>query len=324
MKTFKPHLMTWMTGVNHGIAEPSVGAAAVLVQDDADVVPLLENGWAGPQSVVFAPAGADPEQDAASATRAVGAGLGDAARLVRYRGCPLTSAGELEVGEDFYVQVQPYGIAGFLTVLGPTLVRIADDADAESFLDDADTALRIGTFPETLLHPLIQLADVAALSVDAAPGDGPARRLFVDRDHTVRVSPFGDALGDAASGRQDRPGARTNGLTVSPELLRAVGERPWLGRYLMVARALQTLTGRGYRDLVAEGFGDHGRPDGDAAPGLRPADAPVLAWNGDHCFVVLPGSGRAFSADRSALADLERRLSAVAATDPSGGPLCAR
>ena len=298
MSGFKANLLSFTTGTRHGVTLADGAVATVLVEDTRDLQVLTEAGLVQARSVPFA-----PTADVPSCPTPVVAVSGSASRC----------GGELEVGADFYLQVQGYAMAGFLTLVGPTLVRVEHQEDAEAFVADADLALEGGRFQTMLTYPLLHLADPGALGLPT-PFDGPGLRLYVDRDHQAHVGPNGpvigpvDSLDACATARLEPP------PPLPPGAAALVRERPWLGRYLVVVAALQSFVARNLADVRVSGFG--GRLIHDCAAGgadLTDPLAPVLARSEDSYLVYLPPSGRTFRATPQTAALVERF-----ALDPTG------
>jgi hypothetical protein len=280
----------------------------VLVENSGHVGDLIESGLAGVDSTVFAPAD-DPTGDPGGA----GAAGAMPARplVVGYHGSAVDIGAELSLSDEFFLQIQAYGISEFMSVVGPTLVRVADGADFDAYLGDADRARSAGEFAAFMTNPVVQLADVSALGAGPA-GDGPDVRLFVGADGAISTSAGGAAIGELGrSDSADLAAAWMSRQAASaapcPVCLGSVLEeatrvaelrsRPWLGRYLAAAEALRVTTARGIADVRVSGFG------GTLAPGLAdvpPVDddrAPLVLWNADTAFVYDPRGRRTFGMD---------------------------
>ncbi|HEY8979819.1 MAG TPA: daptide biosynthesis RiPP recognition protein [Streptomyces sp.] len=302
MNTHKRHLMSWVTGRGFGLDLPESGAATVVVERTEDAARLAESGLLGPKTVVYTPEEGAPGEalEGASATR------------IAYRGSFAEPGSEVQLGDAFFLQIQAYSIAGFLALLGPTAVRVSDQEDVEAFLADADAALEQGVWSDVMTNPAVQLADVAVLG-GHAPLDGPRLRLYVGRDHQMRLSPLGAALGTAGDALPDGGEVRLGAerLPGSRSSVAAVRERPWLGRYHAVLRALQAARARGHDDAQVSGFGVRfggDLPLGPDAPDLRDALAPVLLRSGETFLVHVPATGADFQTDGDTVRELERAL----------------
>ncbi|MEU6735639.1 daptide biosynthesis RiPP recognition protein [Streptomyces physcomitrii] len=291
MNPYKQHLMSWVTGRAFGLRPGGQGAATVVAEDADALHRALGEGLVGAGSLVFAPPGAEAP---------------GAAAVVPYRGSLVEAGAEAQFGEDFFLQVQAYSIAGFLALLGPTALRITEDEDAEAFLADADSALNEGSWPEVLTNPAVQLAEVRTLG-GAAPLDGPGLRLYLDRAGEARTGALGTPLGHA--GETGAPGPEQ--LPVAAELRREVAGRPWLGRFHAAVQALQSLRARGHEGAEVSGFGlrfNSHLDTGPEAPDLALPGAPVLLRSGAEFFVYEPDGGRTFQAGAEAALTLERAL----------------
>ncbi|WP_210593591.1 daptide biosynthesis RiPP recognition protein [Streptomyces sp. GESEQ-35] len=281
MTPYKRHLMSWITGRGFGLRLPEQGAATVVTEDVRALERATAEGLVGPETLVFAPSGSEAPGVAA---------------VVPYRGSLVEPGAEAQIGEDFFLQIQAYSIAGFLVLLGPTAVRLTDQEDVEAFLADADAALTEGSWPDVLTNPAVQFADVAAAG-GAAPVDGPWLRLYLDSEGARAGTP-GPLLGPEQ-------------LPVDAALQREVAGRTWLGRYHAAVQALQSLRARGHEGCEVSGFGvrfNSHLDTGAQAPDLALPEAPVLLRSGETYFVYEPVGGRTFEAGAEAALTLERAL----------------
>ncbi|MFI2239408.1 daptide biosynthesis RiPP recognition protein [Streptomyces chrestomyceticus] len=317
MPKIKESLMAWATGHDsqHEIAgaEQQNGCRTVVLESSEHLAQVLASDVVGAHTLVFAPAFS--QADTAD---------GSSPDVAVYGGSAGESGAEFSLGTDFYLQVQSYGISGYMSVIGPTLVRIADTADFEAYVADADQARQDGTFPEFLASPVVQLADLPALG--AAHADtGPALRLYVAATGAVSTSPGGRPLGVAGeslavleaewnrvNGEAVRPCAVSLGAAV-PEEARTTGlaERPWLGRYLAALDALRNLAGRATTGASVSGFGGRFLPA--LAKISSPADAmgtevPLLLWTDEAAYVYVPNTNRMMQLRREAAALVEALL----------------
>lgn len=292
MRPYKQHMMSWVTGRALGLQLPAEGAATLVAEDSRALEWASAEGLVGPGTLTFCPSA-------------------EVAGAVPYQGSLVEAGAEVRIGDDFFLQVQAYSIAGFLALLGPTVIRCTDEEDVETFLADADTALAEGSWSDVLTNPAVQLADVASLG-GAAPLDGPRLRLYLVEDE-VRVGPVGPVLGKV--GDQLSPahhsGPGTSHLSVPADLQRQVADRTWLSRYHAAVQALQSLRARGYEDNAVSGFGvrfnSHLSVDAEARDLTLP-DAPVLLRSGETHFVYEPASSRTFQASEETVEALERVL----------------
>ncbi|MFI9764128.1 daptide biosynthesis RiPP recognition protein [Streptomyces sp. NPDC051963] len=296
MTPYKQHLMSWITGRGFGLRLPEQGAATVVTEDARALERATAEGLVGPETLVFAPSGCEAPGVAA---------------VVPYQGSLVEPGAEAQIGEDFFLQIQAYSIAGFLVLLGPTAVRLTDREDVEAFLADADAALADGSWPDVLTNPAVQFADVAAAG-GAAPVDGPGLRLYLDSEG-ARVGTPGPVL--SRSGRNRAPaepaGLGPERLPVDAALQQEVAGRTWLGRYHSAVQALQSLRARGHEVCEVSGFGlrfNSHLDTGAQAPDLALPEAPVLLRSGETYFVYEPVGGRTFEAGAEAALTLERAL----------------
>ncbi|MEV5312931.1 daptide biosynthesis RiPP recognition protein [Streptomyces sp. NPDC052610] len=309
ISSVKKHLSSWGTGRVQPLETPAgKGSLTVVLEDAEHLDALLASDLVGGSTLVLSPG--ESREDVAGVAGVVG-----------YEGSLAEPGGDLSVDDEFFLQTQDYASAGYMSVIGATLVRAVEQADLDAFLDDADRARADGTFPTHVTSPAVQLADLAALGAGPAE-DGPRTRLYVDADGTAAVSPWGAPLGTIADGL-DALDARWRRLTedaVHPcavALGRAVpaaagqaaaAGRPWLGRYLAAVDALRELHARGIADLRVSGFGGRlspalaGLPDGDDT------GVPLLLWTDDAAYVHLAGDRRTFRVDHAAGALLEALL----------------
>lgn len=302
----KQHLISWATA--SPLAGPSGAGVGTLVLADAEHVPAVTAaGLVGPRTLLLAP------DD----------GTGDLAPAVGYQGSLTEPGDEFSNGQDFFLQTHAYAASPFMTVFGPTVVRVFDRHDFEVFLADADRALTQGVFPEFLLTSSVLLADPAALSGADDPADGPALRLYADRNGQVSTSPTGAVLGtvddslDVLAERFARAGNGAAALDAAlPAQTRAeaLSSRPFLARYLAAVAALRSLMARGATGLKVSGFG-HRLTPGLAVPGDDLADPalPIVLYGDEDSYVV--AGSRLFAVDRRAARTLECLLATSGAVD---------
>lgn len=295
MKPFKQHMMSWITGRTLGLELPASGTATLVAEDSGALDWASAEGLTGPETMVFRPS---TEGDAEPGT-------------VPYQGSLVEPGAEVRLADDFFLQVQAYSIAGFLALLGPTVIRFTDPEDVETFLADADSALATGDWSDVLTNPTVQLADLAAIG-GTAPSDGPRLRLYLTGGE-VRVSPLGPVLGKVGDSVSfaEHAGPGPERLPVGAELQREVVARPWLARYHSAVQGLQSLRARGYEGCAVSGFGlrfDARLDVGDQAPELTLPKAPVLLRSDADYFVYEPASGRTFQADERTVLALESVL----------------
>ena len=274
-------LMAWGTG-------KSTVRRRVVVLASAEHVDLVS----GPGTTVFAP-WAD-----------------DRPGVVGYHGTVGDPVCELSVGEDFYLQTQNYGVSEFLSVLGPTLIRVTDDADFAAYLADADKARGTGVFPSFLISPSVQLADLTALGAGPET-DGPQARLYVTADGGVSTSPGGAVLGTVTdpldqlvhvwrerNSASEQPCAVCLGGVLDESARCAeLALRPWLSRYLDALAALRDLYARGVTDVQISGFGARLASD---LPVTDCTARSLLLWTDEHAYVYDPAARRTVRINRAA------------------------
>ncbi|MFB4267926.1 daptide biosynthesis RiPP recognition protein [Nonomuraea sp. GTA35] len=299
-------LMQWATGQAGTAALPEEVSAIVLENSD-HLTTVIESGLAGPDTVIFVP---DGPGDASGPV------------VVPYEGSLSEPGAEMSLSESFFLQTQDYATSEYMSVIGPTAIRVFGEEDFELYLSDADRALAEGHFAEFLIHPTVRLADAPALGAGpgpaAGPGhDGPRLRLYAGPDGGLSTSPTGLPLGKVGddlavltaawhrvNAGSDHPCAVCLGAAV-PEEPRAaeLAARPWLGRYLAALAAIRDLTLRGASGVRVSGFG--GRLATALEPVAAPADLtrpdlPLLLWTDDAAYVHQPWPARTFEVEHRA------------------------
>lgn len=285
----RARLMTWASGRRPTTlaARQSVVCASPHVVDAIHDRPAVH-----PDALVFAPIGSDAN--------------------VRYSGALSEAGVELTIGDDFLLQTQGYAISEYVSVIGPTLIRLSDEEDLRALAEDGRAAYEMGMFPEFLTNPIIQLADVPALGL-RGPGSGPHDRLWVDEDGTVSVSPAGLPLGDldtdvdslhetweAEGTAHGDPDAI--GRSVPRDVVQTVGDgHPFLPRFVAALDGQRNLRARGVALPRVSGFGGFLRPELAQIPteDLSP-DAPFVMWSEDRHFLVSGDGSRVFEVSRTA------------------------
>lgn len=283
-------LMRWALGqdpVRDAFAEQRF-CRAVVLENGEHLAAVLATDLAGPGTTLFVPG-----EDAVPAGGPV---------VVGYGGSLGEPGAELSLNDEFYLQTQAYGVSEYISVLGPTVVRIAEFGDFPAYLADADRARAEGVFADFLTYPVIQLADLSALGAGPLQ-DGPRTRLYVAADGGVSTAPGGRRIGEPGDGldrleaawaainaESDQPCAVCLGAVVDEaERSCALASRPWLGRYLAAVAGIRDLRARGCFDVRVSGFGDRLLPA--LAEVLSPADAtsaalPLLLWTRDAAYVT--------------------------------------
>ncbi|MFF5706160.1 daptide biosynthesis RiPP recognition protein [Streptomyces sp. NPDC012794] len=294
MAGIKRHLMLWGTG-KPGAELSATGSATVVLENPDHLSTLLGSDLVGPHSVVFTPG---HTEDTAGPEGPV---------VVGYEGSLSEPGAECSLGTDFYLQIQNYGVSAYMSVVGPTLIRVADDLDQGAYLADADQARQTGEFQDFLTNPVIQLADLPALGAGPA-GDGPRHRLYADQDGFLSTAPGGARLGVLGEDTLER--LETRWLLDGAAGQRHAAERPWLGRYLAAVGAIRDLRARGLAGIRVSGFGGRLGSAAASVPAGTEADTadallPLLLWSGGDAFLHDPASGRTFGLDRAAAAFAE-------------------
>lgn len=284
-------LIDWFSGRGTGPSRPAdPGSVRTVFLESAEHLDLVTDphtGVAGAGSYVFFPeGGARPRHNTEAC-------------LVPYAGSLAFPGDELVIGDDNFFQVLDYRASAYLSVVGLTAVRIADEDDYAAFVADADLAYREGVFPAQLLHPLVTLADRCALG-DGLPCAGPVNRLHVAKSGQVRTAPGGRLLGSvaedlrtalAAAVAHDEHSAGGDlclAEAVPLETVRdAVAARPWLSRYLWATEAIRQCHLRGMTGLSVAGFGGSRIAGLPAAAHEEPTDAPMILWDGQDTVILV-------------------------------------
>ncbi|MGK5629178.1 daptide biosynthesis RiPP recognition protein [Streptomyces sp. URMC 123] len=280
----KEHIRSWASGAQR----PSVPAdvvATVVAADRDHALALADSPLTGPGTVILAPGGDDPDRN-----------------LTGYEGSFTEPGGDVAIGTDgdVYIATQDYATGAFMSVIGPTIVRITHEDDTSLFLKDADEALARGRFPEFLVSPSVILADLPRLHSHYRHTGGPTTRLYVQPDGSLCLSPFLPPIGRLGAGLAELEEAddAEGGLTVR-----------WIGRYLAAVDALRYFALRGFTGLTVSGFGhrltEHAPLGEDAADLSRP-DLPLVLWNEQQAYVT--DGKRIFAVGRGAAAVTEAVL----------------
>lgn len=271
------------------------GTAAAVLTDSAAFAAASDSGLLADGTIALVPA----------------EGASDLPGTVAYEGSLTEPGGEAVIADEIYLFTQDYSTSAYLSVIGPTLIRIFGDDDFQAFVEDADRARESGEFPDFLLAPAARLADLPGLggSVEQA---GPRNRVVIDGLGRVRSSPTGSELGGVELGLDvlDQEWRRRNAQDPEPCAVcladavpgptrhTALSERPWMPEYLDAIDLMRDLTARGVSGLEVAGFGRR-------LIDLDPAAAPVratalLAWNDDEAFVRDQRHGKTFRLHRDA------------------------
>ncbi|MFI1045616.1 daptide biosynthesis RiPP recognition protein [Streptomyces griseoruber] len=312
MSVLKERLMSWATGRTTVSQDAGYVARTVVLEDAAHLAALLASDAVDADTMIFVP-GVDGSAGPAGSPTVIG-----------YEGSLAEPGTEFTHDPGFYLQIQAYGISEYMSVVGPTLVRVADATDFESYLLDADRAHDQGTFADFLTNPAIQLADLPALGA-GQDGDGPGLRLYVGPSGQVSTSPGGSPLGKAGDGfgglvraweRSNAESGRPCGVclgAVVPEETRvaALAERPWLGRYLAAVHALRDLRARGILGTGVSGFGERlvtGLAEHPEPADARDPDLLLLLRAGEDVYAHAPRQGRTFRLSRTVAETAESLL----------------
>lgn len=306
MNGYKSRLLAWGVGqADRGVVGDACGT--VVLENDEHVDVLFQTGLVDGESLVFAPDSGPARMGA------------DRPGVIRYAGSIADSGSEFSVDDEFFLQIQAYGISEFMSVVGPTLVRIADRTDFEVFLADADRAWSDGTFPAFLTNPVVHLADLTGLGADVA-ADGPAFRLHVAVDGRLSTSPGGSPLGrlgESTLPMLRKKWARLNADSAAPcavclgavvnesDRCAQLSDRPWLGRYLAALSALRGAATRGATGVRVSGFGGWAVADLGGVPPIDDVLAPLVLFADDAAYLHEPRSGRTFRLDHRAAGVLE-------------------
>jgi hypothetical protein len=306
-RAIKRALMSWGTGRNHTGEQVRGSRATVVVLENADALPdILAAGLVDADSTVFV-GGRD---DAGPLSREPGH-----PRVIGYQGSAGEPGEELSIGDDFFLQIQDYATSEYMSLLGPTLIRICGSEDFAAFLADADRARSTGGFAEFSTNPAVQFADqnaYGAAAVDGPEAGGPTLRLWVDGAGSVSTSVNGTVLGtigdpfDTIARRwreinagSSFPSAVCLGAGIGEdERSAALADRPWLPDYLLALDAIKDLHARGQRDVRVSGFG--GRRSTELAASDGHSAAQVLLWTEDANYLVDSRIGRTFRIDEPA------------------------
>jgi hypothetical protein len=302
----KLHLASWGTGAGLRRPDDASGTGTVVLESPAHLEQSLGSDLVGAGTLVLVPG----EQGGAEGAPAGGP------LVLGYQGSLVEPGDEMSIGDSFYLQTQDYGTSQYMSVIGPTLIRITEPADFEAFLADADAAHDKGEFPGYVIEPAVRLADLSALGAGSG-ADGPRTRLHVSGEGQVSTAPGGIPLGTLDSGldalhaewqRVNSAAAHPCAVSLSAvvpdeERSAALAARPWLGRYLAALDALRELRSRGVASLAVSGFG--GRLDASLTAVEQPADhagteLPLLLWAQETAYVHLPAGGRFFQLDARA------------------------
>lgn len=172
-------LTSWCRG---DIAETESDSASVIVvarPDDVDWLLTKGRALVGPSTAVIV-------------TR-LGAGPALPEAWIAGAGTVSEVGGELRLGDDFFLQSVDYASLRYMTVIGPTVVRLTGPDDVADLFADIALAHTTGSLPPVLCNPLIEFGDHCAFGF---PCSGRHLvRLHLDQTGEIRTSPFGVPLG---------------------------------------------------------------------------------------------------------------------------------
>ncbi|KUN84529.1 daptide biosynthesis RiPP recognition protein [Streptomyces griseoruber] len=137
MSVLKERLMSWATGRTTVSQNAGHAARTVVLEDAAHLAALLASDAVDADTMIFVP-GVEGS-----------AGSADSPTVIGYEGSLAEPGTEFTHDPGFYLQIQAYGISEYMSVVGPTLVRVADATDFESYLLDADRAHDQGMFADS-------------------------------------------------------------------------------------------------------------------------------------------------------------------------------
>lgn len=302
-------LERWLTGVSAGTDEQP---RQVVVSQRPDLIDsMLDAGLIVQGADVYVENG--PLTVPTSADLRMGVGS--------FRGSFTSASSLIQLSDGLELRSRPYGAAEFLCLDSPTILWIENSDDLSAYLRDADIAWSTGRFAEHLTHPNAIVANLAAVG-GAADLAGPASRLFVFPDGGISTSPTGRQLGWHDSGLADIDDRwrSANAASRHPDAIcldrvvadrdrtDALAERPWIGRYVVVAGVLRGIRARARQPSAVSGFGNR------FAAGLPPPEQPdplndpVLVRLGSVVIAVDPLDGSWTQLSKQASGALEALL----------------
>jgi hypothetical protein len=287
-------LTAWARG--DAAPDPAGTVAVVLCETDDATDWLRHTGLIGPDSVVLVRGGRR------SGPLPTGPGT-----WLRYRGTLDEPGDEIEIEGAFWVQTTDFASLRYLSVSGPTVVRLTGAEDVAALGAEVAQAVATGTVCEPVLHPGVEVGDRCALA-GAVPctGHGLPARLYVGADGTVRSAPRGlgfGRVGDPAAGLADaaRQLARDADVCLEPAVAGALhrADRAALAGYLAAVDALRILSARirvpwrvsglGFR-YAAEAMGDAPVPPrGDLLLLAAPDEQVLFDTRVRRAFKINPG-----------------------------------
>lgn len=290
------NLMSWARGTDASNASPNV-----VVSADAS----LSEGLAGhdfmtPGSVLFTPRTDHGHQRPETRWQ-----------VFEYVGDFTDPDADIQIGDDFYVQLQSYAVSEFVPIGGPTILRMDSDVDKAAFFRDADYARATGKFPSALLHPQSILGDLPSIGLD--PAATTVRHVFLNDSGDVSTSPSGIPIGTVQNTHSSWSERWVEGVeTVSRQSDNA--DRPWLGNYLLAADALRHAAVRGLQPMRVSGFGGHLVSNLDSVDSPVPSSTALLLFNNDVAHLHDSASSRTYKlgSDAAKFVDVMLRFGADA------------
>lgn len=291
-------LMLWAVGAGKPLGVPPLtndtGGAAVVVAESADALDrAATHGVVDESTRLFV------RDDLAHATSST-----IASAATTFQGRFDAVGTEVRMGDTFRLQVQSYAVSEFLSIVGPTLIRITDADDLATLVADAESCVVDGVFPDFLTNPAVQLADIPAISGDGLDQSGPANRLWLGED-AVSTSPWGAPLDGPRLADLHRHWSELNAHAPHRDAVAlakavptaegdAILERPdELRRFLTAVSAVRALRARGMQHVCVSGYGM--RVNDALAPHAHGSPRAVtIAVSDDAHFLVDTDTGRAF------------------------------
>lgn len=226
-------------------------------------------------------------------------------RIVGYEGDFRATGDEMTLdGRDTF-ELRDYITAPFISIVGPTVIRLGSAKGVAAFLSDADTARDTGVFVDQLLSSAVMLSSRASF-VGRDPAGDSLSRVHVTAGGEYRDGPDGMLLGRIGDERADIEAramtaagrGRAFARIVDRRVLEAdLDDRPWLARYVAALDLLRHWDGVPTRPVIS-GFGGHlvrALDERRAFPGIVSADAPyLLTGDGEEYILVDRASGGRF------------------------------
>lgn len=231
-----------------------------------------------------------------------------------YRGDFEEPGDEIQVGTELWVQLIDFSGISYLSVAGPTVIRLADADDALAFIREAASVRRKSAIERNLLHAGVEVGDRCALTDSPCTRGGIPARLYIDADGTVRTAPRGLPLGtagdrlDAIAAAGQRYAARGIDPCVPQDIAAVLKQAPRDDRlmYLNSIDAIRTLQMRTGEPWYVSGV--HGRvARDDTGPRVIPHRSDMLLlWSAANFVLFDVRQHRAFAmqAEAAEIADV--------------------